>query len=68
MAIKPNDSELMTKIKQRLLMSLVLAQGGAATDSLAEEIEVYDDDLAERYGMQDLLTAIAPGLERGKLL
>ena len=64
--LKPNDSELMMKIKQRLLMSMALAQGGAATDSLAEEIEVYDDDLVDRYGMQDLLTAIAPGLKHGK--
>ena len=36
----------------------------AAADSLAEEIEIYGDDLAEKYGMQDLLTAIAPGLKR----
>lgn len=64
--LKPNDSELMTKIKQNLLMNLALAQRGAATDSLAEELEVYGDDLAEKYGMQDLLTAIAPGLKCGK--
>ena len=44
--------------------SLYGAQSGAAADSLAEEIEIYDDDLAEKYGMQDLLTAIAPGLKR----
>ncbi|MBP5545498.1 MAG: hypothetical protein ILM98_15610 [Kiritimatiellae bacterium] len=56
----------MTKIKQNLLMNLALAQGGAATDSLAEELEVYGDDLAAKYGMEDLLTAIAPGLKFGK--
>ena len=28
--LKPNDSDLMTKIKQRLLMSMALAQSGAA--------------------------------------
>ena len=43
-----------------------LAQRGAATASLAEEIEVYGDDLAEKHGMEGLLTAIAPGLKRGK--
>ena len=64
--LKPNDSDLMTKIKQNLLMNLALAQRGAATASLAEEIEVYGDDLAEKYGMEGLLTAIAPGLKRGK--
>ena len=62
--LKPNDSELMTKIKQRLLLSMAIAQSGAAAESLVEEIEVYSDDLAEKYGMQDLLTAIAPGLKR----
>ena len=56
----------MTKIKQNLLMSMVLAQGGVAAESLAEEIEVYGDDLAAKYGMEDLLTAIAPGLKRAK--
>ncbi len=56
----------MTKIKQNLLMSMVLAQGGVAAESLAEEIEVYGDDLAEKFGMEGLLTAIAPGLKRGK--
>ena len=56
----------MTKIKQNLLMNLALAQRGAAAESLAEEIEVYGDDLAAKYGMQDLLTAIAPGLKRAK--
>ena len=64
--LKPNDSDLMTKIKQNLLMNLALAQRGAATESLAEEIEVYGDDLAEKHGMEGLLTAIAPGLKRGK--
>ncbi len=63
---KPNDSDLMTKIKQNLLMNLALAQRGAAAESLAEEIEVYGDDLAEKHGMEGLLTAIAPGLKRGK--
>ena len=48
--------------------SLYGAQSGAAADSLAEEIEIYGDDLAEKYGMQDLLTAIAPGLKRAKAL
>ncbi len=62
--LKPNDSELMTKIKQNLLMNLALAQGGVAVDSFAEEIEVYGDDLAAKYGMENLLTAIAPGLKR----
>lgn len=66
--LKPNDSDLMTKIKQRLLMSMALAQSGAAADSFAEGIEIYGDDLAEKYGMQDLLTAIAPGLKRAKAL
>jgi len=65
--LKPNDSELMTKIKQNLLMNLALAQRGAATDSLAEELEVYGDDLAEKYGMQDLLADIAPGLKYGAI-
>ena len=45
-------------------MNLALAQGAAAVDSFAEEIEVYGADLAAKYGMQDLLTAIAPGLKR----
>ena len=54
----------MTKLKQNLLMNLALAQGGVAVDSFAEEIELYGDDLAAKYGMQDLLTAIAPGLKR----
>ena len=62
--LKPNDSDLMTKLKQNLLMNLALAQGGVAVDSFAEEIELYGDDLAAKYGMQDLLTAIAPGLKR----
>jgi hypothetical protein len=60
--LKPNDSGLMTKIKQNLLMSMALAHGGAATESLAEEIEENSDELAAKYGMQDLLTTIAPGL------
>lgn len=64
--LKPNDSQLMTKIKQNLLMNMVLAQHGAAAESLAEEIEDYGDDLAEKYGMQGLLTAIAPGLHGAK--
>ena len=60
--LKLNDSGLMTKIKQNLLMSMALAHGGAATESLAEEIEENSDELAAKYGMQDLLTTIAPGL------
>ena len=64
--LRPNDSDLMTKIKQNLLMNMVLAQHGAAAESLAEEIEDYGDDLAEKYGMQGLLTAIAPGLHGAK--
>lgn len=60
--LKPNDSEIMKKIRQNLLMSMALAQGGTAADSLAEEIEEHGDDLVAKYGMQDLLTAISPGL------
>ena len=52
----------MTKIKQSLLMSLAIAQGDAAAESLAEEIEEHGDELAAKYGMQDLLADIAPGL------
>ncbi len=34
----------MTKIKQNLLMNLAPAQGGAAADSFAEEIDEHGDD------------------------
>ena len=60
--LRPNDSDLMTKIKQSILMSLAIAQGDAAAESLAEEIEEHGDELAAKYGMQDLLADIAPGL------
>jgi len=64
---KLNDSELMTKIKQDLLMSMVLAQGGAAVESLAEGIDDHGEKLARKYGMQDLLADIAPGLKYGAI-
>ena len=63
--LKPSDPQLMTKIKQNLLMSMTLAQSGASADSLQEEIEEHGDALAAKYGMQDLLISIAPGLGRG---
>lgn len=65
--LRPNDSDLMTKIKQSLLVSLAIAQGGAAAESLAEEIEEHGDELAAKYGMQDLLADIAPGLKYGAI-
>ena len=65
--LRSNDSDLMTKIKQSLLMSLAIAQGGAAAESLAEEIEEHGDELAAKYGMQDLLADIAPGLKYGAI-
>ena len=61
--LKSNDSELMTTIKQNLLMSMVLAQGGAAVESLADGIDDYGEKLARKYGMQDLLDVLQPRLD-----
>jgi len=60
--LSTNDSQIAMTLKQNLLMNMALVHAGPQKDSFAEDVDLYSDDLADKYGKKDLLIEIAPGL------